>query len=32
MTRLRILHLMHRFGMTEAQASAFCALIWGAGT
>jgi hypothetical protein len=30
MTRLQILYLMRRFQMTEAQASAIAALIWGA--
>jgi hypothetical protein len=30
MTRLQIRYLMARFGMTEAQAQALCALIWGA--
>jgi hypothetical protein len=30
MTRLQVLYLMRRFQMTEAQASAIAALIWGA--
>lgn len=33
MTRqLQIKLLMARFGMTEAQASALCSLVWGAGS
>lgn len=30
MTRLKIQYLMHRFALTEAQAQAIAALIWGA--
>lgn len=29
MNRARIIHLMHRFALTEAQASALAHLIWG---
>jgi hypothetical protein len=31
MTQLRILYLRRQYGLTEAQAHAFAALIWGAG-
>lgn len=32
MTRLQILYLRRLHGLTEAQANALAALIWGAGT
>lgn len=29
MTKLQIRYLMHRYGLTESQAQAIAALIWG---